>query len=645
MREAGGRHHRLKGYLFMQVTATTPLREHEKPMSWPRAVVIAVGFFFMAAMMAGQLPSYMFTISTLSTLSRFEQGTLTLSLLAIGIGLLCFEIAMLYDPRPLVPWPLFFLLGGAITIVGLFFLYQVFVGPYATNAFGAQGWPMLLPSAIKNGSAATYWPAGTPYLFNPAWFQLNSIDISSVGMIATVIGLGMIGFAALNPLALAGRLAGPLHALAIRFSMGLALVIVAIYVTLYTFNPTAIMPANDGAHGPAGNILLFIGMLLALFALQLWLLPVMVANRAQFMPATYLHGVIGLIGNVGVPLLIIWAAVYPVVNWAHGVDTQQTWVECSQKTVIPGSCTFTPFTGYIICAIVFSLTFGLLVLGLYFWSTRRNTVVLGVTIGIIFMGLAVTLIHTDDPAQVPMGLMISIALFVLAFAWTWATQREFASTQAQPLGCTGQWLVLGTLLFFYLAGFSLFSMPNFFETEALALFYQPGHGGLHDAFWGLLIMGGLALLQLAIFVRHKPMSDLRKFVLWALGIGVAGELIAAIMGFHTDVLTQGINAMQGSQAFFLTGGLFQLGGILIAFFGAMRARSAVWMVIIGSSTLIGFAVAIVMHSLPQAYPELVVFGVVLAAVGAFAYSALGPDLPPEEEYEANGSFVVTPAGE
>jgi hypothetical protein len=598
----------------MQVTATTPLREHEKPMSWPRAILIATGFFFIAAMLVGQLPSYFFTISTLSTLTRFEQGTLALGLLALGLGLLCFEIAMLYDPRPLIPWPLFFVAGGAIVVAGLFLLYQVFVGPYATSIFGGSGWPMTFPSAIKSGDTTTYWPAGTPYLFNPAWFQIGSIDISSVGIVATITGLGMMS-------------------------------LVAIYFTVYTFNPTTIMSASDGSHGALGNVFLFIAVLLALFALQLWLLPIMVANRSQFMPATYLHGVVGLIGTVAVPLLILWAVIFPLVNLIHGVDTDQFWVECSQKTVIPGSCTFSPFTGYLICALVFTVTFGLLILGLYFWSTRRNTVVLGGTIGIVFMGIAASIVHTDDPVQVPMALLITIAISVLAFVWTWSTQREFASTQAQQLGCTGQWLVLGTLLFIYLAGFSLFSMPNFFETEALALFYEPGRGGLHDAFWGLLLMGGLALLQLAIFVRRKPMSDLRKLVLWALLIGVAGELIAAIMGFHTDVLTQGIDAMQGSQAFFLTGGLFELGGILVAFFGAARARSAMWMILVGASTLIGLAVAIVMHSLPQAYPELVVFGVMLASLGAFSYAALGPDLSPEEEYEVNGTFAVSQVNE
>jgi hypothetical protein len=133
--------------------------------------------------------------------------------------------------------------------------------------------------------------------------------------------------------------------------------------------------------------------------------------------------------------------------------------------------------------------------------------------------------------------------------------------------------------------------------------------------------------------------------MWVLGIAVVFELIGAIQGFHTDVLTQGIDAMQGSQAFFLTGGIFEVVGILACLIGALRARSIPWAVVVVVSTLIGLAVTIVMHSLVPPYPELVVFGVILASVGSFAYVAAGPDYVEELGYEVNGNadstFVVT----
>lgn len=609
----------------MQVSAAHPVREYEKPMSWPRAIVIAVGFFFVAALLLGQVPSYVFTVSTLSTLQRFEQGFLDLGLLALGMGLLCFELSFLYDPRPLLPWPLFALAGLAIAAAGGFLDAMV--------AFG--GWNEFLPSR--------------GYLFNENWFQANSIDLVSVGMIALFTGLGMFVFAVLVPFTLSGRLVGPMRDLLVRVSLGAAIAIAAVWGLIYTFWPTAVLP-QGGLRGALGNVILFAALGLALFALQLWLLPVMTANRQQFMPAVYLHGVVGLIGMVAVPLLILWAIVYPVVALIRSVDTEQFWVQCAQRTVIPGSCTFTPFTGYIISAIVFTNLFAILVAGLYFWSTRRNTVVLGATIAIIFLALAVTVIHVDDPVQLPRGLVMAIGIAVLAFFFTWATQREFAPTSPQQLGCTGQWLVLGTLLLFFLLGFAFFSLPQFFELESgLAFFYQPGRTGLHDAFWITLLMGGFAAYQLVVLIRRRyhPMLNWRKFGLWVLAAAVTMEMIGAVQGFRNNVLEQGIDGIEGSHAWFLTGIIFSIVGIVACALGALRARAVPWFVTIVVSALVGAAVAAVTYTFDPPYPELVIFGFILTTVGALAYTAAGPDPELADMYEAepagngNGSFAVT----
>ncbi|HLY30218.1 MAG TPA: hypothetical protein VKQ36_04270, partial [Ktedonobacterales bacterium] len=318
----------------------------------------------------------------------------------------------------------------------------------------------------------------------------------------------------------------------------------------------------------------------------------------------------------------------------HKIDTQQIWVQCSQINNIPGSCTFTPFTGYIICAIVFSIPFGLFMLGLYFWSTRRNMVVLAGDFALVWIGLGATIIHVSDPTQTPFGLLIAASVAILAFVWTWGTQREFAPTTPEQLGCIGQWLVLGTLLLIYLMGFSLLSMPSFFEIEALALFYQPGPGGLHDAFWGFLLMGGLAALQMTLLIKRRPMTNLRKFSLWTMLGAVVFEIIASIQGFHRDVLAQGVNAMEGSHALFVAGICFELVGILVALYSAVRAKGVIspWPIAILASVLVGAAVSVVAYNLPIPYPELVTLGFMLAMVGAAAYTAAGPD--PVDEYVA-----------
>jgi hypothetical protein len=415
----------------------------------------------------------------------------------------------------------------------------------------------------------------------------------------------------------------------VRLSIAAAVALVAVWLTIYTFAPVVF--DATGSSGVVGNILLFIALLLALLALLAWLLPVMAAHRQQFMPGNYLHGVVGLFGSIGIPLLILWAAIYPIVYWVHQVDTQQFFVQCSQKTDIPGSCTFTPFTGYVICAIVFSIPFGLLIAGIYFWSTRRNTVVLGGTYGIVWVGMVATLIHQDNPQQLPIGLLVAVGIMLLAFVWTWATQVEFAPTRPEPLGCTGQWLVLGTLMLVYLMGFSLLSLPSFFETEALALFYQPGIGGLHDAFWALLLMGGFAAFQITLLVRRKPMSKVRKFAMWALLFAVVFEMVGSIMGFHWDVLFYGVDAMGGGQAWFVAGICFQVVGILAALYAAVQAGSMRWALIIIVMALIGAGEGVILYNMNFVYEELVELGFFLAMLGAFAYVAAGPD--PDDQYE------------
>jgi hypothetical protein len=544
-----------------------------------------------------------------------------LGLLAAGLGLICFEVVWLYDVKPLLPWPLFGGLGAVIAAVGIYIVYQVSVGTNGTNLLGQPGWSHLLPE--------------TGYLIHPAWFQQGSIDLAAVGMIAIMTGFGVLTFAVLTPFVLSGKLVGPARDLLVRLSLGLAIVISAAWGFAYTFIGSPILT-------DAGNVVLFIALMLALFALVIWFLPVMVANRQQFMPGMYLYGVVGLIGMIAVPLLIAWAVVYPLVNLIHSVDSTEFWVQCSQKNAIPASCTFTQFTGYIICAIVFTNLFVILIAGIYFWSTRRNTVILGGTIATVFLALAVTFIHTNDPKQTPFGIVIATAIVVLAFVFTWASQREFAPTSPMQLGCIGQWLVLGTLMLFFLLGYAFFSLPTFFELESgLAMYSTPGNSGLHDAFWVSLLMLGLATFQLVVLMRRRdyPMGNLRKFVLWTLAIGLILMMAGAIQTFHTDVLSGGINAIEGSSALVIAALCFEIVGVAAALYGTYRMGSWPWRIAIIAFALVGIALAFIAYYLPDPYPELTIFGFILASLGGWAYAAggLDPEQADELAYvEANG---------
>jgi len=50
-------------------------------ISWARAMIFAVGFFFIAAILIGQIPGYIYLAMTASSLVGFEQGFLALAAL------------------------------------------------------------------------------------------------------------------------------------------------------------------------------------------------------------------------------------------------------------------------------------------------------------------------------------------------------------------------------------------------------------------------------------------------------------------------------------------------------------------------------------------------------------------------------------
>jgi peptidoglycan/LPS O-acetylase OafA/YrhL len=126
-------------------------------------------------------------------------------------------------------------------------------------------------------------------------------------------------------------------------------------------------------------------------------------------------------------------------------------------------------------------------------------------------------------------------------------------------------------------------------------------------------------------------------------VAVLLMMIGAIQGINRDVLQGGVNALEGSSAIFLTGICFEIVGVLVALYGAWRARGifSFWTIAIIVMALIGVALGVVVYNFQQPYPELVAFAFMLAMAGALAYTAAGPDeFPPETDEEIEASFAT-----
>src|SRR5579864_6725077 len=89
-----------EGLRYMQQVQqqSVGLAQGTEKMSWARAMVFAVGYFFIGAILIGQLPSTVYAYMTASTLSSLEQ-------LCLGIGVVCLAsfvviqvIMLLFDP-------------------------------------------------------------------------------------------------------------------------------------------------------------------------------------------------------------------------------------------------------------------------------------------------------------------------------------------------------------------------------------------------------------------------------------------------------------------------------------------------------------------------------------------------------------------
>lgn len=676
-------------------------------MSWVRAIILAAGLFFVAMILMNQFPGYMYTVFTGARLTKFEQGMLDVSLVSLGLAILLMTVLFLFDPKPVIPPFLVAGFGTILFVAGL-------VGLLLVYATGHQ----FLPDNPD-------FPPGTGgTLFGATWgLQAGSIDLEAVSMIVMGTGFGVLIY---GLLALAGSplrdffarsatsLGGILLALYVIFfpfrlanllglsdtfntavgnglllialTLGFAglilhyglseggrsflawgaaiisAILMAIYVVLYTFQGDRILGLSTGTALLVGNIVLGIALLLAFAAVQVWFLPVMIAERRRYMSSAYMIVFFGLV-PMFVIFLVLFAGGYPLVNWVHSWDGTNFLTVCAVKTDVPATCTFTQYSGYILATFVNGAFFTAGLAAIYWWRRNPQKVILSTVVSFLLCGFAAVVIHTD--AQLRVALFIGTAVLLLGMIWTYSTRHEYASTASLQLGCAGQWLVLGTVILVYLAGFAFFSFQEFFETEALGINYTGGPGQLHDAFWSLLVFGGLALVQFIMLTRRYSLSGLRKFSLWIVMLGITMLIVSGIQfslefgnGVKGRLLLAGTTMYVVGWLFVFIGSVYEIANALLVqrrFWGMLSFFTLgcfLFLSIQPLSTIIGDATApngipytlAADQQLMSAWVTAIAFGV-LAGTGAVVSSVAGRIRRSRAEVATNGAALAPHMGD
>ncbi len=491
-------------------------RELPEQMSWARAVIFATGFFFLAAMLIGQIPGYIHLQFTASSLEGLEQGSFGLAVACLAGFIVVQVIMLLFDPKPVILPAILTVLGIPLSLIGL----ALSIWAPATGCTPAQSTcNQFFPTSSTNWS---------PLLSGKfLWFQPNALDFVALGLGILGVGLAMIFYSQLaireqrNP---DRRDLGTTPA--IRWMIVVAVFLLIVFMALYTmFDSQGWGIALVSGHPFFGlkvvdlieGLILGAAIFLTLGAFALRLHYLMRPVRKRTMPGLYAIGALGL-AQLGVVFLLIWAFVYPLVYWIHtwtfiGLGDYLTL--CSNKFAIPTSCTFTPQAGYIITAIITTNFFALLMAAVWAWKSNRSLVVVGSVVITAVIAAATLLVHTS-PDKIIVAMMLCAGMLVLAVIWTSVARREFAVVGENNLGCLGQWLVVGTCLLIYLAAFAFFSVPVWApETEPNVPFQgglvipPPATAGasatlpVPDAMIMLLLLGVLAAVQFFFLTRNR----------------------------------------------------------------------------------------------------------------------------------------------
>jgi hypothetical protein len=481
-------------------------RDVPERISWARAMIFAAGFFLISAILVGQLPSIVYADMTAATLQQFEQLCLSLAFVGLGGFAIVQVIVLLFDPKPVIPPAILTVLGGILALAG----FALSIWATTTGCVPNKD--------LTQVTCNQYFPSSTTY-WNPMlggnvlWFQPQAVDFVMIGLTVLGVGLAMIFYSVLalremrNP---DRRDLGTTPA--IRWMIIGSILLLILF--LFAYNKTGDLTLGQSlipGHPFMGyklvqllvSIILGAAIFMALGAFALRLHYLMRPIRKRTMSILYMVGALGL-AQTGAIFLVLWAVAYPLLALIHpwtfiGLGSYLT--NCARPSVVPASCSFTQDAASIVDAIVTSSFFGLLMGAIWAWKSHRNLVIIGSVVTVAVIGVLTLLAHTA-PSELPTAMMLCVAILVLAAIWTTVSRGEFAVVGENNLGCLGQWLIVGTCLFIYLAAFAFFSMPSF-TTEETPPNVPFVPGVTSDAFVMLIVLGLLASVQFFFLVRNR----------------------------------------------------------------------------------------------------------------------------------------------
>src|SRR5260370_13134204 len=413
-------------------------RELPERISWARALIFAAGFFLIAAILLGQLPSVVYAEMTSATLEQFEQLCLSLGFVCLGGFAIVQVIMLLFDPKPLVRPVIFTVLGVILAAAG----FALSLWATTTGCIPNKD--------LTQVTCNQYFPASTTHWNsvlggNVLWFQPHAVDFVMIGLTIVGVGLAMVFYSVLalremrNP---DRRDLGTTPA--IRWMIIGSILLLILF--LFAYNRTGdlalgqqLIPKRPFMGYKLVQLLVStilgaaIFMALGAFALRLHYL--MRPVRKRTMSILYIVSALGL-AQTGVMVILVWAVAYPLLALIHpwifiGLGNYLT--NCSRPSVVPGSCSFTQDAAAIVDVIITTNFFFLFMAAVSVWKSRRNLVIIGSVVTTAVFGATALLVHTA-PSQLPTAMMVCVAILILAAIWTAVSRGVFAVVGENNLG-------------------------------------------------------------------------------------------------------------------------------------------------------------------------------------------------------------------